>query len=148
MSSIFCEVTDQNINPVETFQQANDLGHGAQNFFFGAVRAINGGREVVAVEYDALIPLAEKVLREISAEAQEKWGSDLKISVRHRTGKLKVGEISVAIGVSSKHRDESYQASRYIIEQIKVRVPIWKKEYYINGETEWLKGHALCQHTT
>ncbi len=146
MDSIFCEITDQILQPEATFQFAKHSGHGAQNFFFGAVREINVGREVVAVEYDAFIPLAEKTLKEISEEAQEKWGQDLKISVRHRIGKLSVGEISVAIGVSSTHRDEAYQASRYIIEEIKHRAPIWKKEYYINGETEWLKGHSLCQH--
>ena len=146
MSKVFCDITDHNIDPLSSFQFATDHGHGAQNFFFGAVREMNHGKEVVAVEYDAFIPLAKKVLEEISLEAQNQWGSDLKISVLHRIGKLSVGEVSVAIGVSSKHRDESYQASRYIIEQIKVRVPIWKKEYYINGETEWLKGHSLCQH--
>lgn len=146
MSNIFCEVIDQNLLPSTTIEFAKDHGHGAQNFFFGAVRAQNHGQEVVAVEYDAFIPLAEKTLREISEECLLKWGSEMKISVRHRVGKLVVGEISVAIGVSSKHRDEAFQACRYIIEEIKVRAPIWKKEYYINGETEWLKGHALCQH--
>jgi len=147
MNMIFCEVTEQSIDPMESFKDSSDPENGALNFFFGTIRKINVGREVVAVEYDAFIPLAEKTLREISSEAQQKWGEKLRISIRHRVGKLSVGEISVVVGVGSKHRDESYQASRYIIEQIKVRVPIWKKEYYTNGETEWLKGHALCQHS-
>ena len=53
---------------------------------------------------------------------------------------------SLAVAVSSRHRDESYEASRYLIEQLKERAPIWKKEYYTDGESEWLKGHALCGH--
>lgn len=143
---IQCRVGDAEIDLQEVFASACDYGHGAQNFFFGSVRAINAGKKVTAVSYDAFEPLAEKILQEISLEAQLKWGGTLKICVIHRTGKLLIGEISVAIGVSSMHRDESYQASRYIIEQIKKRAPIWKKEHYENGETEWLKGHALCQH--
>ena len=100
----------------------------------------------MAVSYDAFVPLAEQILKEIADEACKQWGEDLRIFIQHRTGRLEPGEVSVAIGVSSMHRNESYLASRYIIEQIKVRAPIWKKEHYENGETEWLKGHALCQH--
>ena len=144
--AIRCEVNDQAIQPQKIFEFARDLGHGAQAFFFGSVRAENRGREVIAVAYDAAPILAQKVIHEIAAECVEKWGSDLRIAVYHRTGKLGVGELSVGIGVTSRHRDESFQACRYIIEQIKVRVPIWKKEFYADGETDWLKGHALCQH--
>lgn len=128
---------------VGLFQES---GHGAQNFFFGAVRPENLGKTVVAVSYDAFVPLAEKVLDEIAQEASGQWGGELRIGIWHRTGRLAPGEISVAIGVSSPHREEAYRASRYAIEQIKLRAPIWKKEHYSNGETEWLKGHALCQH--
>ena len=147
MNRVSSVVTEFAIQNQEIFQFVQDFEHGGQCFFFGAVRSQNHGLQVVAVEYDAFIPLAEKTFTEIAHEAIAKWGNDLKIIVRHRTGKLLVGEISVAIGVSSKHRDEAYQASRYVIEQIKVRAPIWKKEYYTNGETEWLKGHSLCQHS-
>lgn len=147
MSTIICKISDYPLNPLDLFKHTQSRGHGAQNFFLGAVREVNAGKQVVAVEYDAHPVLAEAVLKEIALEAQQKWGMDLVIFVQHRVGHLSVGELSVAIGVSSTHRDESYQASRYIIEQIKVRVPIWKKEIYVDGETEWLKGHALCQHT-
>ena len=120
--------------------------HGAEILFLGIVRDINLGRNVTAVAYDAFTPLAEKTLALIADEAKEKWGKALQIVIFHRTGKLSVGEASLAIAVSSRHRDESYRASRYIIEEIKERAPIWKKEYYTDGESEWLKGHALCQH--
>ncbi len=146
MKKVLCEIRHERIDPSRVFEFASDFSHGAQTFFFGSVRAKNQGREVIAVGYDAAIPLAEKALEEIVTEAISKWGVELKICILHRVGKLSVGEISVAIGVSSPHRDEAYLASRYIIEQIKLRAPIWKKEFYSDGETEWLKGHALCQH--
>lgn len=146
MRKPFCKIVNESIDPSDVFSLIKEESHGAQNFFFGAVRERNAGRDVVAVSYDAAIPLAEQVLDEITQEALTAWGSTLQICVLHRVGKLKVGELSVAIGVSSMHRDEAYKASRFIIEQIKIRAPIWKKEYYSDGETEWLKGHALCQH--
>lgn len=146
MSTVRCRVSERMIEPNDVFQFIRHPGHGAQNFFFGAVRSGNRGRTVVAVHYDAFESLAIRTLQEICFEAQAKWANDGVIYVAHRTGRLGVGEISVGIGVSSRHRDEAYQASRYIIEQIKLRAPIWKKEVYEDGETEWLKGHALCQH--
>lgn len=146
MGRIHCKILNERIDPNRVFEFASDFGHGAQNFFFGSVRSQNLGREVVAVGYDAAPPLAEKVLNEIATEALSRWGHKLRVCVLHRVGKLSVGEISVAIGVSSPHRDESYLVSRYIIEEIKKRAPIWKKEFYSDGESEWLKGHALCQH--
>lgn len=146
LGEVTCWITENILDESRIFAITPQKRHGAQNYFFGSVRDFNLGKKVVAVSYDAYIPLGEKVLREISREAQQKWGEDLRICVVHRVGQLGVGEMSVGIGVSSPHRDESYQASRYIIEQIKIRAPIWKKEHYEDGETEWLKGHALCQH--
>lgn len=122
-----------------------DDEHGAGVFFLGRVRKRNCGKDVVAVEYDSFVPLAMKTLSTISLEAQARFGM-ARIEVSHRIGRLNVGEISIAIVVSTAHREESYKISRYVIEEIKTRAPIWKKEYYIDGETEWLKGHALCQH--
>jgi molybdopterin synthase catalytic subunit len=126
------------------------LSHGAEILFLGVVRNINLGRAVEAVAYDAFAPLAEKTLAEIADEARAKFagtsGVPLHAVIYHRTGKLKVGEVSLAIAVSSRHRDEAYEASRYIIEEIKERAPIWKKEFYTDGESDWLKGHALCAH--
>lgn len=146
MSQVSCEVSANAIESQRVFAATRNPKHGGLCFFFGAVREQNGGKDVVAVEYDAAIPLAEKVLRDLADEAKTKWGQDLDLCVIHRIGRLNVGEVSVAIGVSSRHRDEAFQASRYVIEQIKLRVPIWKKEIYADGESEWLKGHALCQH--
>ena len=123
------------------------MNHGAKLIFTGVVREHNHGRHVVAVEYDAFVPLMKQVFHEIICEAKMRWGYDIEIDIDHQTGRLNVGETSVYITVSSMHRDESYQASRYVIEQIKKRAPIWKKEFYTDGESEWLQGHALCQHS-
>ncbi|MGK5087114.1 molybdenum cofactor biosynthesis protein MoaE [Bdellovibrionota bacterium FG-2] len=123
-----------------------DPAQGAQLHFYGVVRDLNAGRPVVAVSYDVHKLLAERVFVAMIREAQEKWGKTQRIALIHRVGRLAVGEISVAIAVGSPHRDEAYQASRYLIEQIKVRAPIWKKEHYKDGDSEWLEGHELCQH--
>lgn len=140
-------VSAEPIEPGDLIAKARSDEHGGLNFFLGSVRTVNGGKEVVAVSYDAFEPLAIRILEEICGEARSRWGAGMKMAVAHRTGRLEPGEVSVGVCVSSRHRDESYQASRYIIEQIKHRAPIWKKEEYSNGETEWLKGHALCQRT-
>lgn len=122
--------------------------HGAEILFLGKIRNHNLGKSVRAVSYDAHPTLAQKVLREICEEAQGRWGNDLCLTVIHRIGRVEINEISVVIQVSSTHRNESYQASRYVIEQLKDRVPIWKKEHYLEGESEWLQGHALCSHSS
>lgn len=146
MSHIQIEITDQPILSHAIIQSFNEPSHGAQSLFFGVVRDHNHGNKVIAVSYDAFIPMVDSVFQAICQESQMQWGPDLKLIVKHRIGRLKVGEVSVAIAVSSRHRNEAFLASRYIIEQIKIRAPIWKKEHYLEGETEWLEGHSLCQH--
>ena len=120
--------------------------HGAQNIFIGKVRQHNQNRDVVGIEYEIFEVLAHKVLTDLATSAREKFDANLDITIIHRQGYLTVGEVSVLIMVSSKHRDESYRGSRYIIEEIKHQVPIWKQEHYTDGKSEWVKGHALCQH--
>ncbi|MBI4357051.1 MAG: molybdenum cofactor biosynthesis protein MoaE [Gammaproteobacteria bacterium] len=119
--------------------------HGGEVCFFGVVRNHNEGQTVTQISYDIFIPLAENTLHAICCEAQNTWGHDLKICIHHAYGDLKVGNISVGIGVSSVHREESFKACRFIIEEIKHRVPIWKKEIYSNGTGNWVKGHVFCK---
>ncbi len=121
--------------------------HGAQSVFSGIVRNHNHGKKVLGVSYDAFAPLAHKEFEKICREAQARFGSDLQIQLWHRIGRLDVGDLSVAIIVSSKHRDEAFKANRYIIEELKNRAPIWKMEHYEDGNSAWLKGHALCSHS-
>jgi len=135
---------EDQLNQQELASFLNDLECGAETWFHGIVRNNNLGRAVIALEYDVQKPLAEKTLEMICDEALTQFGDGLQIVVAHRIGKLNVGETSVSIGVRAPHRNEAFLACRYLIEQLKVRVPIWKKEYYTDGESEWLRG---CQHS-
>jgi molybdopterin synthase catalytic subunit len=143
---IIATVTSEPIQTEEILNWNGSRAHGAANLFIGKVRNLNVGREVVSIEYDCFPALCERVFLEIAREAQEKWGRDSEILIIHRHGLLKVGEPSVLIYATTGHRDESYRITRYIIEEIKTRAPVWKKENYQDGESEWVRGHALCQH--
>jgi len=114
---------------------------GASLLFLGVVRDHNDGRSVGGVRYDAYEEMAAQVLSEIVDEAARAVGTD-RIAAVHRIGELKVGEVSVAIAVSSPHRAEAYEASRHVIEEIKKRLPVWKKERYSDGAEEWVEGRA------
>lgn len=116
---------------------------GAVVQFWGLVRNLHEGRRVVAVTYDAFQALAESTLREVAEEAEDRFGPDLGVAAFHRIGRLEVGQASVAIAAGAPHRDAAYRASRYVIEEIKVRLLVWKQEHYVDGQSAWLPGHSL-----
>jgi molybdopterin synthase catalytic subunit len=124
----------------------SDPGHGAADLFIGRVRDLNQGRDVEGVSYDLHPLLCQTVFAEICEEARREWGASLRLWLEHRRGRLAVGEASVVVAASSPHRDESFKACRYVVEQMKHRAPIWKQEHYVDGDSEWVQGHALCQH--
>jgi molybdopterin synthase catalytic subunit len=107
--------------------------------FVGTVRDHADGRAVDGVRYDVYEEMARPVLHAIAAEAAEILGTD-RVAVVHRVGALDIGEVSVAIAVSSPHRAEAFEASRYVIEEIKKRLPVWKKERYLEGDEAWVAG--------
>ncbi len=144
--STHVKTTDQPLSAEAALEFCSAPGHGAADLFIGRVRDLNQGREVEGVSYDLHSVLCERVFAEICAEAREEWGEPLHIWLEHRHGRLGVGEASVIAAVSSPHRDESFRACRYLIEQMKHRAPIWKQEHYVDGDSEWVQGHALCQH--
>ncbi len=147
MSNIFVDIWDINnkaINPAAAIKYVTTSRNGAETIFIGTVRDHNLGRKVVGVSYDVFETLAIKTIKTICAEAQQQWGQDLDIYVVHAKGKLNIGEISIIISIGSPHRDEAFQACRYIIEQIKHKAPIWKLEHYVDGDSEWSKGCELC----
>lgn len=112
-----------------------DPADGAACLFLGVVRNENDGRAVRRLEYEAYEEMALPLMEEIAAETRRRWPvTDLRIV--HRLGSLAVGEPSVAIAVASPHRDEAFAACRYAIDTLKATVPIWKKEFYSDGE-EW-----------
>ncbi len=139
MSAIECSITTAPIEPSAVLEGAAGPSDGAAILFLGVVRDHNEGREVGHLEYEAYPAMAEAVLRQIAEEAQQRWDTGA-IRVVHRTGRLEIGEVSVAIVAASPHRGDAFAASRYIIEELKKRVPIWKREGYLEGDSEWLRG--------
>ena len=117
---------------------------GASIFFTGTVRDKNENKEVTGITYDSHDDLVIKSFNEIYKEAKEKLHiKDKAVFIEHVKGYVGLGEISIIIAVACKHRAEAYDLSRYIIEEIKKRTPIWKKEHYKNKESEWLKGSPI-----
>ncbi|MDP7105838.1 MAG: molybdenum cofactor biosynthesis protein MoaE [Roseibacillus sp.] len=109
---------------------------GAVAVFEGTVRNHHQGREVLRLEYEAHAPVAEKEGQRIVRDAIERFDLDHAEAV-HRTGPLEIGESAVIVAVSSSHRSESFEACRFIIDEIKHRLPIWKKEFYPDGSSDW-----------
>jgi molybdopterin synthase catalytic subunit len=112
---------------------------GAILVFAGTVRQHNEGRAVAGLRYDAYAAMAEAVLRQIAEETAARWDVS-RLAAAHRTGDLAIGEASVVIAVSSPHRAEAFEAGRYMIEEIKQRLPVWKQERYAEGAERWLQG--------
>lgn len=111
--------------------------NGASVLFVGTVREQNDGRPVRGIEYAAYEAMAERELAAIVAECCARFGTG-DVVAEHRIGHLVIGEASVAIAAAHPHRAQAYEASRYIIEQIKLRLPVWKREAYVDGTREWV----------
>ncbi|HEV8445543.1 MAG TPA: molybdenum cofactor biosynthesis protein MoaE [Gemmatimonadaceae bacterium] len=130
-------IVDHVIDPAALTAEVAHDRNGATVLFLGTVRETNDGRSVTGIEYSAYRSMAERELAAIVAEATGEFGTP-DIVVEHRVGTLEIGEVSVAIAVAHPHRGAAYDASRYVIEQIKRRVPIWKCEHYADGTREWV----------
>jgi len=118
--------------------QAASPAEGALCLFVGVVRNENGGRSVLRLEYEAYEEMALRQMEEIVAEASRLWPGT-QVRIVHRLGPLAIGEASVAVAATSPHRAEAFAACRHAIDTLKSTVPIWKKEFYADGET-WLEG--------
>ena len=136
---IHCHVGPEEIDSTKLLSRVGSDEDGAAILFIGVVRNHADGRPVSGMRYDSYVEMSQLELKSIAAEAAERLGTD-RLAVEHRTGELQIGEISVAIAVSSPHRAESFDATRYIIEEIKKRLPVWKKEYYEDGTDSWVEG--------
>ena len=140
-----------------------DSKFGASIYFLGTVRNINDNKKVTGITYDSHDEMVIKSFEEIYNEADQKLNirdkavfiehakGHLKLGIKekavfieHAKGHLELGDISIIIAVACKHRDQAYVLSRYIIEEIKKKSPIWKKEHYENDESEWLKGNPIA----
>ena len=130
------------ISSAESFIASSKFG--ASIFFTGTVRDINENKKVTSMTYDSHDELVIKSFDEIYKEADEKLSiKDKAVFIEHIKGHVGLGEISIIIAVACKHRDQAFVLSRYIIEEIKKRSPIWKKEHYENEDSEWLKGNPI-----
>jgi molybdopterin synthase catalytic subunit len=131
-------ITDKAIDTNELLNYVSDDGSGATVLFTGTVRDHNEQNKVSKLHYEAYQEMAEKIFQEIENEVYAKWKINKFIAI-HRTGTLRIGEISVSVAVSSEHRKEAFEACKFGIDSIKEKAPIWKKEFDESG-AEWLEG--------
>jgi len=138
-------LVDRAIDVTALVREVASTSNGATVLFVGTVRDVNDGRPVTGMEYSAYKSMAEREMHDIAREASERFGTP-DVVVEHRLGALELGEASVAIVVAHPHRGGAYEASRYVIEQLKRRVPIWKLEHYVDGTREWVDPTRQAAH--
>jgi len=132
-------VGPQPIDPQAMISEVARNGSGATVLFLGTVRDHSEGKEgVTHLDYEVYAGMVEEKIAEILAEARDQWPV-LSVSVEHREGKVLLGEASVAVAVASAHRADAFEAARFVIDELKKRAPIWKKEFWPGGE-EWSPG--------
>ncbi len=122
----------------EVYQLADDPANGAIVVMSGTVRQQTDGKPVIYLEYQAYEPMAIAIFKQIGADIRQKWPDTNTIVIHHRVGRLKIGEISVLVAVGCPHRGESFAACRYAIDTLKHNAPIWKKEHFTNGSSNWV----------
>ena len=138
------DITNDKISIASAEKFISSSKFGASIFFTGTVRDVNENKKVTGITYDAHDEMVIKSFEEIYQEVSEKLKITNKaVFIEHTKGYLSLGDISILIAVACKHRDQAYVLSRYIIEEIKKRSPIWKKEHYKNEQSEWLKGNPI-----
>ena len=135
------DITTSPIDPSTVLARVGAPADGAVALFVGTVRNANEGRPVGGMEYEGYAAMAREQLAAIVSEAAVRAGTG-RVAAVHRLGELAVGEASVAIAVSTPHRAEAFDAARYVIEEIKKRLPVWKRERYLDGEARWLGGEV------
>jgi molybdopterin synthase catalytic subunit len=131
-------IVDRPIDPGQLLAAVSDHSRGGAVLFVGSVRELNDGRPVTALDYRAYDAMARAELGRIVDEALGRWPGAA-IAVEHRTGALQLGDLAVVVAAAHAHRSEAFDACRYVIEQLKQRVPIWKREHYADGPAEWVE---------
>lgn len=130
-------VTSSKISVADVEPWVKGPEEGAVVYFDGIVRAHSEGKRVDFLEYEAYETMAEEKLREIGEGIKRRWPVS-KVAILHRVGRLEIGESSVIIAVSAEHREHAFAACRFAIEQIKMVIPIWKREYWLEGGDHWV----------
>jgi molybdopterin synthase catalytic subunit len=140
-------IISREIDPASLLNEVSSPQYGAISLFVGTVRDVNEGRGVSAIEYSAYQSMATAELERILDEADARFGVSALV-VEHRIGLLGLGDISVAIAAAHPHRAPALDCTRYVIEEIKKRVPIWKKEHYADGTREWVDPTRAAEAST
>jgi len=135
-------ITRRPIDPSRVLASVGDEGAGGTVLFVGTIRQRSEGKTVEGLTYEVYREMAERRMHDIEVRVNKKWPV-VRISMVHRYGHLKVGEVSVAVAVSCEHRAEAFEACRYAIDRIKGTLPMWKKERFKGGAQKWVKGTPM-----
>ncbi len=130
-------ITDEPIDGAALLARLHDPQAGAAVLMMGTTREWTGERQTARLSYEAHRPLAEAELARLESEARARWPL-IECLIVHRIGEVPLGEASVVVAASAPHRDEAFTAARWLIDTLKVRVPIWKQEHFANGERQWV----------
>lgn len=139
------KISEETIEKSSLYEYLINPSAGAFVIFEGLVRNHNEGKQVLQLEYEAYETMCEKEAEKIFKEAKERF-KVFDIVCIHRTGLLQIGDIAVWVGVNSAHRGDSFKACEFVIDEIKTRLPIWKKEYYTNGDSGWVNCEECSKH--
>jgi molybdopterin synthase catalytic subunit len=131
------ELTNETIDSNEVLSKVQSNNAGAVVLFLGTTREFTNGKQTLSLDYECYPEMAKKKLEELEQQARQKWEL-VKVLIVHRLGHLELGEASIAIAVSSAHRQASFEAGKWLIDTIKEVVPIWKKENWSDGTTDWV----------
>ena len=142
--SVRTAIVRRAIDVATLLAEVKDTANGATIVFLGQVREMNDGRAVTGIEYSAYAEMAERELAAIARECAKTFGTTHLVA-EHRLGTLDLGETSIAIVVAHPHRGAAYDASRFVIEQVKRRLPVWKREGYVDGTSEWVNAGGVAQ---
>ena len=138
------DTSKEKIDILKAEEFLSSSNFGALIYFVGTVRDLNENKKVTGITYDSRDSMVIKSFEKIYEDAELKLKiKDKAVFIEHVKGYVSIKEKSIIIGVGCKHRNEAYNLSRFIIEEIKKRTPIWKKEHYTNEESEWLKGVSI-----
>lgn len=146
-TDVHCAVVDAaqvRLDPAAALDFVSDPGFGGTTLFVGRIRDLNHGRTVTGITYDMFDALALNVFREAAEQAAAEVGPKLRLYIAHAKGRLGVGDLAVVVAAGTPHRDEAFRACRSVIEAVKHRAPIWKREHYVDGDSVWSEGCSLC----
>lgn len=130
-------LTNEPIRTDDVLASVQDNNAGAAVLFVGTTREFTAGRQTLSLDYECYPQMAEKTLRDLAAQASSQWPIT-RVSIVHRLGHLGLGEASIAVAVSTAHRQDAFESAQWIMDQLKKVVPIWKKENWADGTSDWV----------